>query len=400
MKTQGFLQSLRQQLRQWQGQYKALFRKEKYHQKLHKHFFKNILLYLSANNHQGKQGKHRQTQRLTARLVTKDSGIDTVIFRWVHQKRSSIILVLAIFLLTSVIGSDFYNQPRMKVGNIALQTFIAPYTDNIEDKEETELQRKAAIDNSVPVLMIDHQINKQINARLEKILDISNEIRSIVGIFPFLNTSILSPYTQSYLRSLPELEWQKLIGILENNRQQNTKKQNSKRQLSLSNGVSDEAAFLQALSELEAYQFMTTESDFSDLITQISEVRKRYNQGIEKALQIEAGEELKQVYTAPVLLALSDNDWAKTQVGIRKSAERIIAQGIAAGLHKSILHNAVSLQVQLSVPSGAESLAKKVLLAVLRPNLKEDIEQTKQQAQIVAREIPSVMFTVRKGEII
>ncbi|MFM6021964.1 MAG: phosphohydrolase, partial [Dolichospermum sp.] len=128
---------------------------------------------------------------------------------------------------------------------------------------------------------------------------------------------------------------------------------------------------------------MTTESNFSALITQISEVRKRYNQGIEKALQIEAGEELKQVYTAPVLLALSDNDWAKTQVGIRKSAERIIAQGIAAGLPKSILHNAVSLQVQLSVPSGAESLAKKVLLAVLRPNLKEDIEQTKQQAQIV-----------------
>ncbi|MFY7799487.1 MAG: phosphohydrolase, partial [Dolichospermum sp.] len=163
MKTQRFLQSLRQQLRQWQGQYKALFRKGTYHQKLHKHFFKNILLYLSANNHQGKQGKHRQTQRLTARLVTKNSGIDTVIFRWVHQKRSSIILVLAILSLTSVIGDDFYNQPKMKVGNIALQTFIAPYTDNIEDQEETELQRKAAIDNSVPVLMIDNQINKQIN---------------------------------------------------------------------------------------------------------------------------------------------------------------------------------------------------------------------------------------------
>ncbi|MFN7658027.1 MAG: phosphohydrolase, partial [Dolichospermum sp.] len=90
-------------------------------------------------------------------------------------------MVLAIFLLTSVIGSDFYNQPKMKVGNIALQTFIAPYTDNIEDQEETELQRKAAIDNSVPVLMIDNQINKQINQKLEKILATSDEIRSIVG---------------------------------------------------------------------------------------------------------------------------------------------------------------------------------------------------------------------------
>ncbi|MFM6754066.1 MAG: HD family phosphohydrolase [Dolichospermum sp.] len=387
MKTQGFLQSLRQQLRQWQRQYKALFRKGKYHQKLHQHFRKNILLYLVANNHQGKQGKHRHKQRLTAN-------------RWIHQKRSLIILVFAIFSLTSVIGSDFYNQPRMKVGSIALQTFTAPYTDNLEDQEETELQRKAAIENSVPVLMIDHQINKQIHARLEKILGISNQIRSIVGIFPFLNSSILSFDTQSYLRSFPELEWQKLIIILNENRQQNTKQQNSKRQLSLSNSVSDEAAFLQALSELEAYQFMATESNFSDLITQISKVRKRYNQGIEKALQIEAGEEVKQVYTAPVLLALSDNNWEKTQAGIRKSAARIIAQGIAAGLPKSILHNAVSLQVQLSVPSEAESFAKKVLLAVLQPNIKQDIEQTKQQAQILAREIPSVILTVKKGEII
>ncbi|MFM6001214.1 MAG: HD family phosphohydrolase [Dolichospermum sp.] len=387
MKTQGFLQSLRQQLRQWQRQYKALFRKGKYHQKLHQHFRKNILLYLVANNHQGKQGKHRHKQRLTAN-------------RWIHQKRSLIILVFAIFSLTSVIGSDFYNQPRMKVGSIALQTFTAPYTDNLEDQEETELQPKAAIENSVPVLMIDHQINKQIHARLEKILGISNQIRSIVGIFPFLNSSILSFDTQSYLRSFPELEWQKLIIILNENRQQNTKQQNSKRQLSLSNSVSDEAAFLQALSELEAYQFMATESNFSDLITQISKVRKRYNQGIEKALQIEAGEEVKQVYTAPVLLALSDNNWEKTQAGIRQSAERIIAQGVAAGLPKSVLHNAVILQVQLSVPSEAESFAKKVLLAVLQPNIKQDIEQTKQQAQILAREIPSVILTVKKGEII
>ncbi|MFM6368907.1 MAG: hypothetical protein ACKPGN_11890 [Dolichospermum sp.] len=54
----------------------------------------------------------------------------------------------------------------------------------------------------------------------------------------------------------------------------------------------------------------------------------------------------------------------------------------------------------LSVPSEAESFAKKVLLAVLQPNIKQDIEQTKQQAQILAREIPSVILTVKKGEII
>ncbi len=419
MKTQQFLQSLSQQLRQWQRQYKVLFRQGKHQHKLHRNFFKNLLLYLSANSHQGKQGKQKQTQELTAKLVKKNAGIDKVIFRWVHQKRSSIILMLAILLLTSVMGHDLYNQPRIKVGNIALQTLTAPSTDNIEDQQETELQRKVAIDKSAPVLMIDNQINEQINQQLEKILDTSNEIRGIVGIFPFFDISVLSISTQRYLRTFPESEWQKLKVNLANNRKQNFKKQNSRFLLpdgkkisnsssptlpfshpTLSYGqYSDEAAFIQSLSELEAYQFTALENNFSALITQISQVRQKYNQAIEKASQVETGE-LKQIYTEPLILELSDNDWFKTQVGIRKSAEIILAQGISAGLPKRILNNAVSLQVKLSVPSEAESLATKVLLAVLQPNLKQDTEQTKQQARLVAKEIPSVIIPVKKGELI
>ena len=138
---------------------------------------------------------------------------------------------------------------------------------------------------------------------------------------------------------------------------------------------------------------------FSALITQISQVRRGYNQAIEKASQTET-ENLKKIYTDPILLALSDNDWLKTQAGIRQSTERILAQGISAGLPKSVLNNAVSLQVQLSVPSEAESLATKVLLAVIQPNLKQDTEQTKQQARLVAKEIPSVMIRLKKGEVI
>ncbi|MBO1065661.1 MULTISPECIES: HDIG domain-containing metalloprotein [Nostocales] len=416
MKTQQFLQSLSQQLKQWQRQYKVLFRKGKHQHKLHRNFFKNLLLYLSANSHQGKQGKRGQTQTSTTKLVRKTGGVDKVIFRWVHQKRSSIILVLAVLSLTSVVGHDLYNQPRMKVDNIAWQTFIAPYTDNIENREETEQKRKDAIDRSVPVLMIDNQINDKINDHLEEILDAGNQLRGIVGIFPFSNTSVLSIPTQRYLRNFPESEWQKLKVILENNRKQNSKfllvPQNSINgkksfnsssvpvvSLSSYGNHSDEASFIQALSELDAYQFTALKSDFSALITQIAQVRQGYNQAIDKVSQLK-NEQIQKIYTESVILDLTDNDWLKTQAGIRKIAERILAQGISAGLPKSILNNAVSLQVELSVPMEAESLTKNIFLAVLQPNIKQDEAQTKQQDQLVANKIPSVMVQIRKGEVI
>jgi putative nucleotidyltransferase with HDIG domain len=162
---------------------------------------------------------------------------------------------------------------------------------------------------------------------------------------------------------------------------------------------SDEASFIQALSELDAYQFTALESDFSALITQIAQVRQGYNQALDKGSQLK-NEQIQKIYTESVILELTDNDWLKTQAGIRKIAERILAQGISAGLPKSILNNAVSLQVELSVPMEAESLTKNIFLAVLQPNIKQDEAQTKQQDQLVANKIPSVMVQIRKGEVI
>jgi putative nucleotidyltransferase with HDIG domain len=334
-------------------------------------------------------------------------------------------LVLAILSLTSVVGHDLYNQPRVKVDSIALQTFIAPNTDNIEDRQETEQKRKDVINSYVPILMTDNQINQQINDQLAEILNMGDQVRGIVGVFPFFDSSVLSISTQRYLRTFPESEWQKLKGILENNRKQNLRQKNSKFLLpsqifsngkSISNSSSfpglpfsrtssddenhgNEATFIQALSELQTYQFSAPEPDFSKLITQISKVREGYNLAINKALQIETGQ-VKKPHTAPIILELTDNDWVKTQVGIRKIAERILAQGIPVGLPKTILKNAVSLQVELSVPSEAEPLAKNLLLAVLQPNLKQDEAETKQKAELVAKTIPSVIVPMKKGEVI
>lgn len=429
MKTQQFLQSLSQQFKQWQRQYKVLFRKGKHQHKLHRHFFKNFLLYLSANSHQGKQ---RPREKSTTKLARKYSSIDQIILRWLYQKRSSIMLVLAILSLISVIGHDFYNQPKIKVDHIALQTFIAPYTDSIEDQQETEQKRQHAIDNSRPILMINQQINDQINQKLETILDTSNQLREIAGIFPFFDTSVLSLSSQNYLRSVADSEWEKLKLNLENNRQQNLKKQSAKFLLpqptlenrkqipSVSNlpalPLSDnldnitmpllgyskqngQSGYLKALSEIELYQVTTSAANFSKLITQISQVRQRYHHAINKVLYLD-NQAANTIYTEPIILNLTDNDWLKIQMRIRKIAERILAQGISPGLPENIVNNAIVLQVRLSVPSEAESLVTKILLAIIKPNLTEDKAKTQQKAELAAKEIPSVILHTKKGQVI
>ncbi|MFM7364467.1 MAG: HD family phosphohydrolase [Cuspidothrix sp.] len=421
MKTQQFLQSLSQQFKQWQRQYKVLFRKG--------YFFKNLLLYLSATSHQGKQ---RPTEKSTTKLARKHSIIEQILFRWLYQKRSSIMLVIAILSLTGVIGYDFYNQPKIKVNHIASQTFIAPYTDSIEDWQETERKRQNAIDNSRPILMINQQINNQINQKLETILDTTNQLREMAGTFPFFDTSVLSLSSQNYLRFVNDSEWQKLKLNLENNRQQNFKKQRAKFMspqptletrkqlpnmsnlpaLPLSDNLdnitmpllgytkqNDQYTHLKALSEIELYQATTSAANFSKLIAQISQVRQRYNQAINEALRLD-NESATTIYAEPIILNLSGNDWLKIQIRIRKIAERILAQGISPGLPENILNNAVVLQVRLSVPSEAESLVSKILLAVIKPNLTEDKAKTQQKAELAAEETPPVILYTKQGQII
>ncbi|MFM6153971.1 MAG: phosphohydrolase, partial [Sphaerospermopsis kisseleviana] len=106
------------------------------------------------------------------------------------------------------------------------------------------------------------------------------------------------------------------------------------------------------------------------------------------------------IFTEPIILNLTDNDWLTIQIRVRKIAERILAQGISPGLPENAVNNAMVLQVGLSVPSEAESLVTKLLLATIKPNLTEDKAKTQQQAELAAKEIPSVILHTKKGQII
>jgi cyclic-di-AMP phosphodiesterase PgpH len=425
MKTQRFLQSLTQQLTHWRRRYKALRRKSQLLAKVrsqssksrHKRFFRSVisdtLLYLIKITANNEHRKRKIVLGSMAKSVKQQRGINTVILDWVHKKRFCVVLAIAVLSLTGVIGHKLYNQPQLKVGTLAPQTIRAPYTATIEDRRETEAQRKVVSRSSIPVLMLDTRITEKIDQNLQQLLDEGNEVRAAAGSFPFFDTLVLSVTTQHYLRSCSVSEWQALLLAIEKTSKQKSglsfPKQNSRGsqansfKLDLSTPyfplLNQKTDFNQAVAELEAYRFTTSEQNLSSLIALISQSRQAYAQASVQLLQLETNDS-DTVYNGTVLLDLSDDEWAKTQTGIRQSAERVLAQGIPSGLLPSILQNAVSLQVQTFVPKNAEPLATKLLLAVLQPNLKKDEEQTKQQAQQAAAGVTPVMKEVRQGQVI
>ncbi len=420
MKTQRLIQSLTQQLSHWRRRYKALRRKSQLLVKVRsqssnsrrKRFFRSvisdILLYLIKITANNEHRKRKIVLGSMAKSVKQRRGINTVILDWVHQKRFFVVLAIAVLSLTGVIGHKLYNQPQLQVDTLAPQTIRAPYTDTIEDRQETEAQRQAVSGSSIAVLIIDTQITEKIDQNLQQLLEEGNEIRAAAGSFPFFDTSVLSIPTQHYLRSCSVSEWQALLLAIENTSKQKSKLslsqqniRNSKSDLSTSYSplATQKTDFTQALAELEAYRFKTSEQNLSSLIAEISQSRQAYAQASVQLIQLETNDS-DTVYNGTVLLDLSDDEWAKTQAGIRQSAERILAQGIPSGLLPSILQNAVSLQVQTFVPKNAESLATKLLLAVLKTNLRKDEEQTKQQAKQAADEVTPVMIKVRQGQVI
>ncbi|AVH72772.1 HD family phosphohydrolase [Nostoc sp. 'Lobaria pulmonaria (5183) cyanobiont'] len=437
MKMHKFLQFLNQQLTHWRRQYKTLRRKGKlmrspkgkiHRRELLRTMLKNVFLFLSKTNEKSKRQKQERALRSKAKSVKTKSSIYAVPLDWAYKQRYSVILAIAVVSLTGITGHKLYNQTQLQVGHPAPQTITAPYTASIEDQKKTEAERKAVSQSSLQVLMLDAQMNQQINENLQQLLDDGNEIRAVAGAFPFFDPVVLSISTQRYLRSCPDLEWQALLAAVENNKNQPKKAirqttassppssiaaPNQKRQPHTIPPKSDSQSpektepvdfsqntdFTQAEAELESFHFKTSEKSLSLLIAQISQTRQRYTQATTKLLQLETVSPAA-VYEESLLLDLSDVEWEKTQIGIHQSIERILTQGIPQGLPKNILQDAVSLQLQTFVPESAETLAKNLLLAVLKPNLQKDEEQTRQNAQKAAADVPRAMVKVRHGEVI
>lgn len=413
MKTQ--LQSMTEKLTYFKRRYKTLLNKG--HLLGARGVINDFLLSLSQRSDSGVRQKLRASRSMMAYKTNRGTCVSRL--GYIHR-RTPVIFAIALVSLTGVMGHKLYNTTKLKAGTIAPETMEAPYSANIENKKKTEQQRSYATKSSLSVLMVDAQVNEKIRQDLQRFLDTGNEIRATAGYFPFFDTLVLPVSTQRYLRSCSNSEWQTLLKALGNtNAQPNAKTQKHSSKIAVIkteeekghkntmpvqtnpaklDNISQKPDFAQAVAKLETYRLTTSQQNLSSLTAQISQARLAYAQANAK-LQLNAVKE-KTVYNDTLILNLSDDDWGKTETGIQQSAERILTQGIPPGLPQNILQDAVRLQVQTSVPEEAEPLARKLLLIVLKPNLKTDEEQSKQSSAQAAATIKPVMVSMRQGEVI
>ncbi|KAB8331997.1 HDIG domain-containing protein [Scytonema tolypothrichoides VB-61278] len=166
-----------------------------------------------------------------------------------------------------------------------------------------------------------------------------------------------------------------------------------------SNDLFQNIEFAQAVAQLQAYRLMSSKQNFSSIIAQITKIREGYAQAKTKLTDLVIAKP-DTVYDEASILNLSDEDWTKIKIEVLQTLERILTQGISPGLPQNILQNTVTIQVQTFVPKDAEPLASKLLLAVLKPNLKKDELQTQRMSAKIAAQVEPVIVTVYKGEVI
>lgn len=316
--------------------------------------------------------------------------------------RPPIVLIVAVVSLTSAIGYRFYNEPELDVGTAAPQTIKAPRTANVVDLKTTDDQRKEARTGSVPVLMIDSATTQRMERDLERALEQGSELRQVAGAFPFAPLSTLSLPTQLYVRGAEEWEWRIVLEAVDGTVTVNP---------TLSGGTSSNfgellglgkislsAAQQQAIAELRSYRATTTPQDFAALVETISKARWSYPIAL-SSLSEAISSKSDLLYDA-TLFNLSDADWQATTQEIRQAAKRMVSQGIAPGLPRNLLKNAIRLQIGDRLTNSAEAIAVKLLSAVLQPNLVRDPEQTRLRAEQAAQEVKPVIITVQEGETI
>ena len=299
-----------------------------------------------------------------------------------------LLLTLAIASLTSAIGHKLYNTPQLSVGTEAPETLRAPRGASVEDTETTEQMRLEASQGAIPVLAVDSGINQRIYQSLSLLIGAGDDYRQQAGPFPFVDSAILSTPAQNYLRSAPQEDWQRIFTLLERGQAAI-----SEAPALSSAQPSQELAIL----ELQGYKRTASDDDFSALKQSIVRARQSY-QLAATALGKESSERLAPLINSR-LLFLDDQDWQQGKLAMRKTLERILLQGIPAGLSSDHLQAAVRAQLT-DMPRDAVPLAVSILTSVIRPNLVEDPEQTRLRVEQAEATVEPEIVEIRSGEII
>ncbi|HZG39807.1 MAG TPA: HDIG domain-containing protein, partial [Nodosilinea sp.] len=299
--------------------------------------------------------------------------------------------------LTAILGQRFYNQPGLQVGSIAPNTVFAPSDVRVEDKETTEERRRDARNGALRVLRVEPTTDEAVLRSLSNLTAQVGDIRRQAGSVPFVSTSILSSQVQVYLRRSNDATWLKLRSLIDPLADDSTRGERVDLETLLRNQTitPDQQA---ALGELWAYGQRSSSSELGRLLTSVEQARQDYQQALANFTLLVA--QAEGVSESPQVLDLPVQAWTNAQTEIRKAAERMLAQGISSGLPPDVLDRAAYLQLKDTLPRPIEPFSRQLLLSTLQPNLVEDSDRTRLQADMAAEAVKPVFVEVQQGELI
>jgi cyclic-di-AMP phosphodiesterase PgpH len=317
--------------------------------------------------------------------------------RSIHHPRLG--FTLTVLTLTAVLGQRFYNQPGLQVGNLAPETIYAPAEATVEDKETTEERRRDARNGALRMLKVDSATNDGVLRSLSNLTAQITSLRREAGPLPYVSTSILSTSVQRYVRRSDDAAWLKLRSLVAPLTESEADLSDSQADLGL-NTLRQGQLLLpeqqKALGELWVYHQRASTQEFSELLATTQQARQTYQQA--QANLALLGTQVDGIADGSELFDLSPQEWTEVQVGLRRVADRMLAQGIPAGLPPEVLTRAIQVQLKGSVPRSMEDLSSRLLLTVLQPNLVEDLERTRLQAEMAAEAVKPVIVEIKQGE--
>ena len=301
---------------------------------------------------------------------------------------------LAIISLTSVISYRFYNQPKLAVGTVSPVTILAPEDGTFEDLKTTEEKRKEVRTGIIPVLQRDVKLTSQLQLAVTEALVSIQQLRIISSPFPVSRVQQLSLPTQQNLRALSEQDWQKILNVAEAQLIPNAIDSFSKKISELS------PDFKKILTELKGYRQTTTGTEFQTFLKEMSQARQRYN----KAKSMLSG--VRSPYLSPEItvafLNLDESTWKNTQQALLNTTEKILIQGIPAGMPNNLLQDVLKIQFNSSIPFSSKIMGQKLLMSIFqnRYNLTVDREETKRRAEQAAQAVEPIIVEIREGDVI
>ncbi len=317
--------------------------------------------YLIPNDDRGQLSLLQWLRKRVSHLVTSTSG-------W-------LIFLLAVLMLTGVVGNRLYNQPQLAIGTQSPVTIVAPSDLTIKDEWKTVQKLESARSRLVPVLKIDQGKNQAILKELSAKLKTLTALRKKAGAELFTTTDQLTESAQVYLRTCSSQELARILAPPSTSSKINS-------------------PLRKAQAELNELSQRLTQEEFGQLFNKIEIIRQQYQTVLQEG---EMGG--LNAIAKSVLLELSPSAWESTRQDIEHIAEQMLAQGLAPGLPQSSLNAAIQLQLEGKMPAQRVALGTEIL-RVLEPNLVEDTIGTERQATAISSSVAPVMLSVKAEEVI